>query len=94
MAFTIPLAFVLDCFVKKETVKGIIGKTHGVNNAAKPLKNAIKNKAHIDFPDDVPSDDFDSSVNELSISDPSTPSISKENSSASGGKHCVLSQVI
>ena len=71
MAFTIPLAFVLDCFVKKETVKGII-----------------------DFPDDEPSDDFDSSVNDLSISEPSTPSISKENSSASGGKHCVLSQVI
>ena len=42
-AFSIPSDFVLDFFVKKETVIGIIGKTQGVNNAAKPLKNATKN---------------------------------------------------
>ncbi|MNS76729.1 hypothetical protein D3C72_1102850 [compost metagenome] len=42
MAFLIPCALVLLCFVKKLTVIGIIGKTHGVNNAAKPEKKAIK----------------------------------------------------
>ena len=50
MALAIPLALVLDCFVKNDTVIGIIGKTHGVKSAAKPLKNAMKNNAHIDFP--------------------------------------------
>ena len=30
------------CFVKKLTVIGIIGKTHGVNKAANPDRNAIK----------------------------------------------------
>ena len=41
-AFLIPAAFVLLCFVKKLTVIGIIGNTHGVNKAAKPLKNYKK----------------------------------------------------
>ena len=43
MAFFIPAAFVLLCFVKKLTVIGIKGNTQGVNKAAKPDKNAIKN---------------------------------------------------
>ena len=43
IAFLIPLALVLLCFVKKLTVIGIIGKTQGVSKAAKPDKNAIKN---------------------------------------------------
>ena len=38
-AFLIPSAFDLLCFVKKLTVIGIIGKTQGVNKAAKPLRN-------------------------------------------------------
>ena len=41
MAFFIPTALLLLCLVKKLTVMGIIGNTHGVNNAAKPDKKAI-----------------------------------------------------
>ena len=41
MAFLTPAALDLLCFVKKLTVIGIIGKTHGVNRAAKPEKKAI-----------------------------------------------------
>ena len=47
MAFAIPLLLDCDCFVKKETVNGIIGKTHGVNNAKRPPakpKKKILNK--------------------------------------------------
>ena len=43
MAFSIPFAFDLLCFVKKLTVIGIIGNTHGVNSAANPEKKAIIN---------------------------------------------------
>ena len=46
MAFLIPFAFVLLCFVKKLTVIGIIGKTHGVSNAANPDKKAMKKIDH------------------------------------------------
>ena len=46
MAFLIPAALFLLCLVKKLTVIGIIGKTQGVNNAAKPDKKAIKKIAH------------------------------------------------
>ena len=49
MAFFFPSAFVLLCFVKKLTVIGIIGKTHGVNNAANPPKNAKKKIDHNPF---------------------------------------------
>ena len=42
MAFLIPCALFLLCLVKKLTVIGIIGKTHGVNSAANPEKKAIK----------------------------------------------------
>ena len=42
IAFFIPAALFLLCLVKKLTVKGIIGKTQGVSNAAKPDKKAIK----------------------------------------------------
>ena len=38
-----PSARVLDCFVKKLTVMGIMGKTHGVNSAANPKPNPSKN---------------------------------------------------
>ena len=38
-----PLDLFSDCFVKKETVKGINGKTHGVNNAINPPKNPSPN---------------------------------------------------
>ena len=45
MAFAIPLLFDCDCFVKKETVNGIIGKTQGVRSAnsppAKPRKKIL-----------------------------------------------------
>lgn len=41
MALEIPFALFLLCLVKKLTVRGIIGNTHGVNNAANPDKNAI-----------------------------------------------------
>ena len=43
MALKIPFFLFPDCFVKNETVNGIIGKTQGVNRAAKPEKNAIIN---------------------------------------------------
>ena len=46
MAFRIPAARVLLCFVKKLTVSGIIGNTQGVNKAAKPERNAIKKIVH------------------------------------------------
>ena len=46
MAFLIPLALLSDCLVKKETVKGIIGKTQGVSKAksppTKPSKKILK----------------------------------------------------
>ena len=48
-AFLIPAAFDLLFFVKKLTVIGIIGKTHGVSKAAKPLKKEIMKISHIDF---------------------------------------------
>ena len=37
-------------FVKKLTVKGIIGKTHGVNNANKPPRKPKPKILHSDFP--------------------------------------------
>jgi len=43
IALKIPLDLVLLALVKYETVIGIIGNTHGVSNAAKPLKKEIKN---------------------------------------------------
>ena len=46
MAFLIPAAFVLLCFVKKLTVIGIIGNTHGVNKAANPPKKLKKNNVN------------------------------------------------
>ncbi len=48
-AFLIPSAFDLLFFVKKLTVIGIIGKTQGVSNAAKPLKNEIMKIRNIDL---------------------------------------------
>ena len=42
-----PLLLLCDCFVKNDTVKGIIGKTQGVNKANKPPtkpKRKILNK--------------------------------------------------
>ena len=49
MALRFPCAGFLLCFVKKLTVIGIIGKTQGVNNAAKPPRNAKKNIVHKPF---------------------------------------------
>lgn len=46
IAFLIPLALVLLCLVKKLTVIGIIGNTHGVKRAAKPEKKAMINIDH------------------------------------------------
>ena len=37
-----PCFLVLDLFVKKETVTGIMGNTHGVTNAINPPKNPKK----------------------------------------------------
>ena len=42
VAFKIPFFLFLDCLVKKETVKGIIGNTHGVNKANNPPTNPNK----------------------------------------------------
>ena len=42
MAFLMPCALLLLCLVKKLTVIGIIGKTQGVNKAAKPAKNLAR----------------------------------------------------
>ena len=39
-----------SCLAKYETVKGIMGKTHGVNKAAKPAKIAIQRKENIPSP--------------------------------------------
>ena len=50
MALRIPAALDLLCLVKKLTVIGIIGNTHGVSSAAKPLKNDRKKISHMDFP--------------------------------------------
>ena len=36
MALKIPFFLFSDCFVKKDTVNGIIGKTQGVSSANKP----------------------------------------------------------
>jgi hypothetical protein len=36
MALKTPFFLFFDCFVKNETVKGIIGKTQGVRSANKP----------------------------------------------------------
>ena len=47
IALLIPFLFVFDCFLKNETVKGIIGKTQGVksaNNQPKKPNNKIFNK--------------------------------------------------
>ena len=46
MAFLIPSALVLLCFVKKLTVIGIIGKIQGIKSAAKPPKKAKKKIVH------------------------------------------------
>ena len=92
IAFSIPSDFVLDFFVKKETVMGIIGKTQGVNNAAKPLKNATKNNIQKLLAVESELLDF------MRISSLLLKSLSllksKENSTISGGKHCLSSQVI
>ena len=51
-ALLIPLALDPDCFVKKLTVNGNIGKIQGINNAIKPpTKPAMK----------IPQSDFFSS---------------------------------
>ena len=42
MALKTPFFLFFDCFVKNETVNGIIGKTHGVSNANKPPTNPKK----------------------------------------------------
>ena len=43
--YELEYSFACSFFVaKKDTVRGIIGNTHGVNNAAKPLKTEIKNQ--------------------------------------------------
>ena len=47
MALKTPFLLFCDCFVKNDTVKGIIGKTQGVNSANKPPtkpKKKILNK--------------------------------------------------
>ena len=49
IAFFFPSAFVLLCLVKKLTVIGIIGNTHGVSKAAKPPINAKKKIDHSPF---------------------------------------------
>ena len=41
-----PCFLVLDLLVKKETVTGIIGKTHGVTSAINPPKNPKKKTPH------------------------------------------------
>src|SRR5690554_4748984 len=46
IAFFMPAARVLLCFVKKLTVIGIIGKIHGVSNAVKPKRNATIKMVH------------------------------------------------
>src|SRR5258705_806332 len=38
-AFMIPFLLLCPCFVKKETVSGIMGKTQGVNKAMNPPSN-------------------------------------------------------
>ena len=50
MAFRIPAALDLLCFVKKLTVIGIIGNTQGVSKAANPLKKDKMKMSHMDFP--------------------------------------------
>ena len=46
--FTIPCFFVLDRFVKKETVTGIMGNTQGVMSAMSPPKNPRRNTSQPD----------------------------------------------
>ena len=93
MAFLIPADLFLLCLVKKLTVIGIIGKTQGVNKAAKPL---IKDKKKITSRDLF--DDFSSSLvvpfNETadcSVGEQPFTEISK--SSSYGGRQWVSSQV-
>ena len=49
-AFTMPLDLFFDCLVKNDTVNGIIGNTHGVNNAIKPPKKPKPKIPHIPEP--------------------------------------------
>ena len=49
-AFVIPFARVLLFLVKKLTVIGIIGNTHGVSNAAKPPKKPVMKMLHHALP--------------------------------------------
>src|SRR5690554_5068985 len=58
IAFLIPLARDLLCLVKKLTVIGIIGKTQGVNKAAKPLKKAKKKMVNNDLSVSLSVDSF------------------------------------
>ena len=46
--FTIPCFLVFDLFVKKETVTGIMGNTHGVMSAISPPKNPSRNTSQPD----------------------------------------------
>ena len=53
-----------DCFVKNDTVRGIIGKTHGVNSAkrppTKPNKNILSKPFEVLFSSSV--EDFNNAV--------------------------------
>ena len=98
IALKIPLDLVLLALVKYETVIGIIGNTHGVSNAAKPLKKEIKNKSQkflLFFEAELPILLTDSSDKELlsKLCDLSSLNL-RSNSIISGGKHCFSSHVI
>ena len=49
-AFPIPFFLFDDCFVKNETVRGMSGKTQGVNNAMNPPTNPSKKIFSMPFP--------------------------------------------
>ena len=55
MEFRTPIALFLLCLVKKLTVMGIIGNTHGVSKAAKPPRKAKIKIDHklFDFSDET-----------------------------------------
>ena len=74
-----PVDLFLLCLVKKLTVMGIIGKTHGVNKAAKPLMNDSKKINNRDL-----SEDFLLEITTCSFDEHPLTLISK--SSSYGGK--------
>src|SRR5688572_10787191 len=91
IAFEIPFALVLLLLVKKLTVMGTIGNTHGVNNAASPPKKPAIKILHQLLLSPV-------SISDAAISGDAThglvPAIVNLKSTIDGGRHWTSLQII